>query len=95
MFKMLLRIKIIEMSIEELQKVQEKNDKSEEEEKKLSTEDMSKQWGQLAYEANQLADKRCNVDFIYKCIPPSSIERVNRNIHHRINEAIRIIRDRI
>ena len=96
-FKMLMIIKNLEMSIEELQRVQKENDKMEEEEKMLSAEKISKQWRQLAYRAkslslNMLAKKRCNLDFIYKCIP-RSIENVDRNIHQRINEAIWIIRD--
>ena len=96
-FKMLMTIKNLEMSIEELHRVQEENDKMEEEEKMLSAEEISMQWRQLAYRAkslslNMLAKKRCNLDFIYKCIP-RSIENVDRNIHQRINEAIWIIRD--
>ena len=40
-FKRLLQIKNLEMSIEELQRIQEENDKLEEKEKKLSAEEMS------------------------------------------------------
>ena len=89
-FKLLLQIKILEMSIEELQKIQEENDKMEEEEKKLTAEEMSKKWGRLTSEVNLLAKNRFQVDKrIYKFIP--RLEIVHKNIQHRINRSNFII----
>ena len=84
------------MSIEELQKIQKENDKIEGEEKKLSTEEMSKRWGRLECEANQL-DKMSIVDGLYRHIPRMEkvYSNIMSNIRHRINEAIRIIKERI
>ena len=92
-FKLLLLIKNLEINTKELQKVQEENDKMKEVEKKLSAEEMSKQWGGLAWEVNRLANKRVQKEKIYRHI--HRMENVYSNIQHRIEEATRIIRQRI
>ena len=81
--------------VHELQRIQEENDKIEEEEKKLSAEEMLKRWEQLACEANQLlVYKRGRMDdLVYMKLP--RIEKVYGKIQHRINQAIRIIKERI
>ena len=54
-FKLLIQIKNIEMSIEQLQKLQEENDKIEDDtEDKLSDEEMTVAWTRVACEAREV-----------------------------------------
>ena len=92
-FKLLLLIKNLEINIKKLQKVQEENDKMKEVEEKLSAEEMSKQWGHLAWEVYQLANKRVEKEEIYRHI--HRMENVYSNIQHRMEEATRIIIQKI
>ena len=58
-----------------------------------SAEEMSKQWGHLLWEVYQLAIKRVEKEEIYRHI--RRMENFYSNIQHRIEEATRIIIQRI
>lgn len=79
-FKLLLLIKHLEMSIEELQNVQKE---------KLSAEEKKKQWELLAWELNLFANKMVQIDYIHELVP--RMDDVYRNIGDRVAEAFRTI----
>ena len=86
-FKLLIQIKNIEMSIEQLQKLQEENDKLEDDtEDKLSDEEMTVAWTKLACEAREIrrAMPSCNrVSTIhyYQCLASSGAQGVTIGVH--------------
>ena len=85
-FKLLLLIKNLEMSIQELKNVQEESDQIEEE-KKLSAEEISKRWGQLAETLNLFSKQMDQIkrDFIFRTTP--EIQNLYINIRHRLTVA--------
>ena len=88
-FKAILLIKHLEMSIEELQKVQEENDEMKEEEKKMSAEEISKRWLKLAWSLKIFGKNRIQRDDIFKNIP--EIRNLYLNIRYRIEVAFTTI----
>lgn len=84
-FKMLLQITNIERSITELKKLQEDNDKIEEEgEEKLSDEEMTKRWFEVACEARR----------VRRSMPSSKsmmVHNIHRNIRRRLLTGIQVI----
>jgi len=84
-FKMLLQITNIERSITELKKLQEENDKMEEEgEEKLSDEEMTKRWFEVACEARR----------VRRSMPSSKcmmVHNIHRNLRRRLLTGIQVI----
>ena len=84
-FKLLLQIKNIEMSIEELQKLQEENDKMEDDgEERLSDEEMTERWTRVACEARE----------VRRAMPSSKrvmMHNIHRGVRRRLLTAIQTL----